>query len=159
MPHQKCTGSSPISPENCDSKQAAHIFNNTCTSWAEPDSKKIHVATNHCPLFPKISRGRGDMLSQITLGHFNNIVDMSGFSSNLLLEEALWTYSIGRNSHCFIGSSENPNITEGKANELTLTCVLGKAVVRSVSCVSSGGLRRGMLNTKAACTGHVRLKC
>ena len=32
----------------------------------------------------------------------------------------------------------------------SLTWVLGKALVRSVSCVSSAGRRRGMLRTKAA---------
>lgn len=36
---------------------------------------------------------------------------------------------------------------EGK---VTLTCVLGKAEVRSVSCVSSAGFLLGTLRTKAA---------
>jgi len=37
-----------------------------------------------------------------------------------------------------------------KVQRLTLTCVEGNAEVRSVSCVSSAGRRRGMDSTNAA---------
>lgn len=65
-----------------------------------------------------------------------------------------WPISPARNKAVQLSAQKDRNVDGRggkKAHEfITFTCVLGKAEVRSVSCVSSAGFLLGTLRTKAA---------